>query len=408
GAKAKRHPLIRILAIILLGLFLSAGILAYRYYRFASDSRATSISDPAQHTVWKTYTSSDEKASFRYPETWKTVASCIHSNDANNNDHVCLASPSGEIKISWVTDLSGLGGEHSANYPYNTIFNKTAIAKAPGLYVISGATTLDGKTYHPWIAVQDDNGIVSTDVQGDVATFTSHWATNPTTDDLTGILFSTTGARTSQSTPGLTKAQAASWFSGAEAQQAKTIMLSLVDGTNPAANWYLYVSPGFHYSARLPDGWSLSQNCTGPYAPLETYYTGYGDQNTDPLALRSGVKATVANTCFGKDGAPLISFQWYDLNNPLQDAQKLLASFSTTPGLQKQGSFQTNSGQTVEKYYTSVTTPPQDIMQPQVGVYYDYLIQNSTGFVWVLNFYPPGAVDRHAVVEEAIKTLILH
>ncbi|HEU4966772.1 MAG TPA: hypothetical protein VFT53_04800, partial [Candidatus Saccharimonadales bacterium] len=47
GAKAKRHPLIRILAIILLGLFLSAGILAYRYYRFASDSRATSISDPA-------------------------------------------------------------------------------------------------------------------------------------------------------------------------------------------------------------------------------------------------------------------------------------------------------------------------------------------------------------------------
>jgi hypothetical protein len=274
--------------------------------------------------------------------------------------------------------------------------------------VISGTTTLDGTTHYPWIAVQETGGLETSGVAGNLITFTSHWATNPTTDDFTGILFSTSGARTNQNSPALTKRQATAWFNSTEAMQAELILQSLIDPANPAASWYLYVSPGNHYSVRLPDGWNLTQNCNDPWSELETYYEGYDGQNTDPLALKPGTTATVAHNCFGKDGSPLISFQWYDFSSHTQDAQKLLDSFSTTPGLQKQASFQTDAGQSVDKYYMVVTTPPQNIMQPEVGTYYEYVIKNSTGFVWVFNFYPPGAVDRHHVVEEAVKTLLLN
>ena len=354
---------------------------------------------------WKTYASPTEKATFKYPSNWTITTP---NQGALNGDQAGVLSPSGAIKISWSAELGGYGNEQGTNYPLQTIVGKTPISGAPGLYVVSGITTLDGTTYHPWIAVQDDQGILSAGVGGDVLAFQGRHAINETTDDFTDELFATSGLHADQFTPSLTKAQATAWFFSPEAKQAKLIFLSLNDPSNPAANWYLYVSPGNHYAVRLPDGWNLNQNCTGSDAALETYYEGYNGQNTDPLALRPGIKATVTNQCFGKDGNPLINFAWYDLTDQFGGAQKLLASFSATDGLQKQGSFQTDSGQTVDKYYMNKTTPPQNIMQLQVGTYYDYLIQNSAGFVWVLNFYPPGAVDRHDVVEAAIKTLVLH
>ena len=180
-------------------------------------------------TTTLTYSSGKEHASFKYPNSWSLVRPILTSNDANNTDQVGLTSPSGSITISYVTDVTGFGNEHTASYPYNVVVDKTAITGAAGLYVVSGITTLDGATYYPWIAVQDSNGILTTGVQGNLATFTSRHALNPTTNTQTRILFATCGPRTSQNSPALTKDQATAWLSGPEAQQAKQIMLSYSD-----------------------------------------------------------------------------------------------------------------------------------------------------------------------------------
>ena len=362
----------------------------------------------APYAGWNTYNSVSEKASFRYPKSWKVTKPYEVSNDGNNTDQVGITSPSGKITISYVTDLTGFGNEHTSLYPNNTVITKTPIKNAPGLYVVSGITTTDGKTYSPWIAVQDDNGIVNSGVMGNVATFTSHYAINPSTDDFTGILFSTSGARTNQNSPSLTKSQATAWLETTEARQAKQILLSFNDATNPAANWLLYVSPGQKYSVRIPDGWQLNQQCPEPFDPLSTYGLNYNPQDSDVLKIQPGIKAAVTTNCFGKDGNPLLSFMWYDLNNQLYGGQILLNSISTNKAMQNEGTFQTDYGQTVDKYFMQATTPAQTIEQPEEGIYYEYIIKYNNSFVWVVNYYPPGATDYHTNVEEAIKTLILN
>lgn len=409
--KGKHRLLIVAILVVVLLLVVVGSALAYFHLKTpvkaanTANTQQTAISAP--YAGWKTYTSPREKASFKYPSNWTISKPYMVSNDVNNTDQIGIKSPSGAITISYVTTLVGFGDEHTDNYPLNEIIDKSPITGAPGLSVVSGITTLDSKTYYPWIAVQDSSGITKSGVMGNVVTFTSHWAVDPPTNNFTGILFSTSAARTNQNSPALTKAQAGAWFNGSEAKQAKEIMAGLVDPANPAANWLLYVSPGAHYSVRLPDGWNLTQNCDNPWSELETYYNG----NNDPLALKTGTKAVVDHNCFGKDGNPTISFQWYDFSSATQDAQKLLDSFSTDKNIQKQGTFLTDSGQTVDKYYMKVTTPQQNISQPQQGTYYEYIIKNKTGFVWVFNFYfdsNPTVVDRHDVVESAIKTLVLN
>ncbi len=156
---------------------------------------------------------------------------------------------------------------------------------------------------------------------------------------------------------------------------------------------------------RIPDGWNLIQNGTDSWSPL-VLYTPNSSNST--LAIKPGTKATIAVSSFGKDGNPTLSVQWDNLADPAEDAQKFLDSFTTTKGLQQQTSLRTESGLTIEKYYMSVTTPPQNISQPQVGTYYYYVIKKGTGFVWVLNYYAPGQTDYHANVEEALKTITVN
>lgn len=403
-AAKKTHLASHLFVFVLLGLIILVGLVAYYNYHYVEKYKSVANNPSVQHVDWKSYTSSAEKATFRYPGNWTITKPFMVSNDVNNTDQVGISSPSGAIKISWVTDLVGFGGEHGTNYPYNSIINKTAIAKAPGLYVVSGITTLDGTSYNPWVAVEDANGIISNGVQGNVVTFTSHRAINPTTDDFTGILFSTSGARTNQNTPAFTKAQATAWFSSTEAQEARIIMLSLQDAANLVANWYLYNSPGNHYAMRIPDGWNLVQNCSGPYAQVLLY-----PDSGNTLAINQGAKGTVANECFGRDATPTLSIQWYDFANPNDDAQKLLDSFSaTSSNFQKETSLQTDTGLTIDKYYEQVTQPPQNIMQPQQGIFYDYVIKNSTGYVLVFSHFSPIETDYHTNIEEALKTLILN
>ncbi len=174
------------------------------------------------------YTSSQEKATFTYPNTWKATEPVTHSNDHSNPDLLGLVSPSGAITISWVSQLSGFGDEHGASYPLISVIDTTPIGGAPGLYVVSGITTLDGMSYHPWIAVQDSTGMLTSGVQGDVAVFGAKHPRGPS-GNLTDILFATCGLHTTDHSPRLTKDQALAWLSSMESQQARQILLSLSD-----------------------------------------------------------------------------------------------------------------------------------------------------------------------------------
>lgn len=233
-----------ILAIIIAALILVAigyGVyrISYQAQKLASNSPSQSNTKPAK-TIGQNnpqspapasmqYSSSAEGASFQYPANWKLTKPVAASPDPSNSDHYAITSPSGNITISYVTNLVGFGNETTSNYPLETVIDKSAISGASGLYVVSGTTTLDGTIYYPWIAVQDSGGITSSGVKGDLATFTARRALNPSTQSPTRILFATCGARTTQDTPALSLEQADDWFTSSEAQQAKQIMLSFVD-----------------------------------------------------------------------------------------------------------------------------------------------------------------------------------
>jgi Tfp pilus assembly protein PilV len=220
------------------------GLVVYQHHKpsNAMNSAATSqtqLTTQPQSTVtqsaqanpyqgWNTYTSAEEKSSFKYPTNWTVTKSVIVPIDTNA-DSVGIKSPSGAITISWASALSGFGNEYGTSYPLHTVIDKTPISAASGYYVVSGITTLDGKTYYPWLAVQDSKGILASGVNGDLATFTGKHNKNKSTNTVTGILFATCGARTVQNSPSLTKDQATAWFSGSEAQQAKLVLLSFSD-----------------------------------------------------------------------------------------------------------------------------------------------------------------------------------
>jgi hypothetical protein len=233
--EAGNSLIIALVAVLIVAALGVSGWFVYQHNRPQSSSATGSnqTGNPTNNSTTqpttRTYTSDKEQATFKYPSNWTVTTPVTVSNDPNNKDYIGLSSPSGNIKVSYTTDISGFGNEHTASYPYNIIIDKTAITTAPGLYVVSGITTLDGTTYHPWIAVQDSTGILTTGVQGNLITFNALHAQNSSTKTLGRILFSTSGPLTDMNSPALTQTQATTWLSSAEAQQAKQIMLSFTD-----------------------------------------------------------------------------------------------------------------------------------------------------------------------------------
>ncbi|HSW99888.1 MAG TPA: hypothetical protein VLH38_02520 [Patescibacteria group bacterium] len=228
-----------VLATALILVVIVVGASGYFVYHHRSDANSNKSGASGQKTPankpktsqdvfadWMTYSSTSEGAALRYPSGWKLTRSVVQSV---TGDTTGITSPSGVLTITWSVNIGGLGNEHDSSYPYHTIVNRTPAPSASGLFVVSGITTLDGSTYHPWIAIQDNNGINQSGVAGDVVTFEAKHAINESTNDLANALLSTSGLRASENTPELTQAQATAWFSSAEASQAKRILLSLND-----------------------------------------------------------------------------------------------------------------------------------------------------------------------------------
>lgn len=194
----------------------------------------TEATTSADTTNWKTYSSSTEKATFKYPSNWKIVKPALESN-IPGADTIGLQSPSGEIKVSWISAADGFGGGCNTNSPLGssdgcdlfTLIEKMPIKDASGLYVISGTITKDGKIYKPFLAIQDDNGLVKTTRTMGYDMFTGK--NNGNLKELNGQnvnVFFTTG-NTYGNGPELSKSDADAWFNKPEAIQAKQILSSL-------------------------------------------------------------------------------------------------------------------------------------------------------------------------------------
>lgn len=191
-------------------------------------------------TNWKIYTSTAEKASFKYPPDWIVTKPAIQTNYPDA-DQVGIQSPSGAIKVSWVSALSGFGGGCSSTAPLGstgssmapcpliTIIDKTPIKNTNNLFVVSGTTTRDGQTYEPFLAVQDTGtGELLTTQRSmgyDMYTGRNNGSLPENRERNVNVLLSTGDAYAKG--PSLTSEQAKTWFNNPEVQQAKQILLSL-------------------------------------------------------------------------------------------------------------------------------------------------------------------------------------
>lgn len=194
-----------------------------------SSSTATkAAADP--YAGWKTYTSTYEKSSYRYPSDWKSVAPKMTGQDANA-DAYQLQSPSGKVTVSWISGVGGVGGACSDKVqppavdadgigacPHYEVVDNQKIAGAD-LYYVSGTYTSDGSTYSPFFALQNSKGITKTGGYLGLLLFTCKQ-----TDSSCGLMGGT--AISGGGFDKTTKAQAQAFLSNSEAKQAKLILLS--------------------------------------------------------------------------------------------------------------------------------------------------------------------------------------
>ena len=104
-------------------------------------SSSTSIPNPTCKAPegWKIYTSNSEKICFIYPNDWTIIKPLIRSS-ISDADAISLQSPSGAIKIFWVSVISGLGGNCDPELPLPdgcpliTVVDKTPI-QTPFIYM---------------------------------------------------------------------------------------------------------------------------------------------------------------------------------------------------------------------------------------------------------------------------------
>lgn len=222
-----------VIAVICLAIVV--GVCAFAWHKLLakqnndlSENTSGATNSNSMYQGWKTYTSSTEHISFQYPSNWVSTKPVVTST-IPEADQMSIKSPSGDVQINWVSSLTGLGGYCNAQAnlgdtaqnacPLISIINKTPVADGAGLFVVSGITTYDGKTYQPWLAVQDSKGLLSNQRSMGYDTYTGIH------NGQKAVLFSTSGMYAKG--PHLTQAEATAYFNKPEVQQAKLILLSL-------------------------------------------------------------------------------------------------------------------------------------------------------------------------------------
>lgn len=187
-----------------------------------STPAVTIITTPKPTTTSKTYTSPFEKLSFSYPSDWKIVPSVVQSNDPAGDD-LTLKSPSGNVKVVWISEMDGLGGSCGDQCPTYEVNYKQKLANS-NLYYVEFIITYDNVKYYHAAALQDEaSGILKTQKTMGYILFGSKTHTEVSSGLIVDSIPPYGVAETSIAT---TKAQAKAFFSTAEGIQAKNILLS--------------------------------------------------------------------------------------------------------------------------------------------------------------------------------------
>lgn len=138
----------------------------------AATETTSSVATTDPYAGWKTYTSSFEKLSFKYPASWTTKDISKHYS-MPGTDAFQLTSPSAKLSIYWFSAIDGIGGACDASAAPGTVVSPTQLGPCPYWYVlhkqrlkgadlfyVDGIETSDGKTYSPWCALQASDGLL--------------------------------------------------------------------------------------------------------------------------------------------------------------------------------------------------------------------------------------------------------
>lgn len=244
------------LVIAVVALIFFAGLLVYRSHHKTTTSSApvansavtkSTPSSSAQainpYDGWKTYTSSLEKLSFKYPSNWTVLSK--EFGGIPNADSAQFISPTGSLMISWFSAITGLGGACDATIMPGTSVSANALDPCPywyvldsqkltgaDLYYVAGIETNDGITYAPWCALQPSNGIVKS--EGNIGYQVFRGKNNDFRENGHDYGLQNAGLKCgkgfgdfgNQGFETGTKAQATALLSSSEFKQAKLILLS--------------------------------------------------------------------------------------------------------------------------------------------------------------------------------------
>jgi uncharacterized protein YxeA len=180
---------------------------------------------------WKTYTSKVEKSTFKYPTDWKLTADTPTASDEYKDaDAVKVTSPSGNVVVSWTSVVDGIGGGCSEDTcPYMTTLGSTLLASVKDRYINYGAISQEGKTYNPFMAIQDNIQKIgdSRDLFFGFFTAKNNGSINPSGNGNVGAGLSLSNAVNGKITDAkLNKNQASTYFEKPEVKQARLILES--------------------------------------------------------------------------------------------------------------------------------------------------------------------------------------
>jgi hypothetical protein len=163
-----------------------------------------------------------KKRVFKYPPDWKVIAP--QQPSVKGADTFTIQSSNGQVKIIWVSAITGLGGGCGDKCPIYNVIEKTPIPGSQGLYVVSAVVDAGNGNVTPWIAVQDGNGLLSSGKKAVIGTFTGRNNAGGNSENYEAVfgLSNIYGEG-----PTITQSQVADYFKGNEVQEAKQILLSL-------------------------------------------------------------------------------------------------------------------------------------------------------------------------------------
>lgn len=241
----KSHTGVIILSVIVLLLACGTGYLFYQNQQLVKMISGIQIITPTPSVTvamptptidlfanWKTYTSKTEKITFKYPSDWISVKPTMPSNHPTA-DEISLQSPTGMVKIAWISAIDGFGGACDPESPLSsgdgcplfTLIEKSPITGADGLFLVSGTVTRDGKVFEPFMAIQDLKGITKT---GRMMVYNLFQGRNNQSEMennvTTTAIFSLSGSYADKK---MGETEATSYFMNPEVIQAKQILQSL-------------------------------------------------------------------------------------------------------------------------------------------------------------------------------------